>query len=75
LSNEQSTKVSEISQTVVNGTSKILTVTIKTAPRLDLVIDGQVKALYAFQDATLKEIRAMASLSASYKFFYEGLVI
>jgi hypothetical protein len=75
LSNEQSTKVSEISQTVVNGTSKILTVTIKTAPRLDLVIDDQVKALYAFQDATLKEIRTMASLSASYKFFYEGLVI
>jgi hypothetical protein len=75
LSNEQSTKVSEISQTVVNGTSKILTVTIKTAPRLDLVIDGQVKALYAFQDATLQEIRAMASLNSSYKFFYEGLVI
>ena len=34
-----------------------------------------MKLIYAFQDLTLKEIRTMASLNSSYRFFYEGLVI
>jgi len=67
--------VSEIYETVVNGTSKLLTVSIKNAPKLDMVIDSQTKSLYAFQDLTLKEIRTMASLNSSYRFFYEGLAI
>jgi hypothetical protein len=67
--------VSEITTTVVNGTSKVLTVAINNAPKLDLVIDGQVRQLYAFQDATLKEIRMMANLNVTYRFFYEGLAI
>jgi hypothetical protein len=59
----------------VNGTSRILSVTIKNAPKLELVIDGKSQFLFAFQDATLKEIRTMAKLEASYRFFYENLVI
>ena len=48
LSNEQSTKVSEITQTIVNGTSKILSVSIKTAPKLELVIDNKSQFIFAF---------------------------
>lgn len=48
---------------------------IKNAPKLDLIIDGQVRQLYAFQDATLKEIRMMANLDVKYRFFYENLAV
>jgi hypothetical protein len=32
---------------------KILSVTIKNAPKLELVIDAQSKFVYSFQDASL----------------------
>jgi hypothetical protein len=52
-----------------------MSVIIKNAPKLELLIDGKVKLIYSFQEASLKEIRAMASLAANYNFFYEGLVV
>jgi hypothetical protein len=42
---------------------------------LDLVIDGQVKSIFAFQDASLKELRTLANLDSSYQFLFEGLKV
>jgi hypothetical protein len=46
-----------------------------TAPQLELLIDGKSKIVYAFQDASLQELRFIASLNSNYTFYYEGLAI
>jgi hypothetical protein len=40
-----------------------------------LVINGQKKEVYVFEDASLKELRAIAGLDVNFRFFYEGLVV
>jgi len=42
------TKVSEIAQSDKNGTSKVIVIIIRNAPKVDLIIDGKVKTVYAF---------------------------
>ena len=58
-----------------NGTSAGFTIQIKNAPKLALVVNGVSKTVYAFSEASLKDLRVMANLDSSLLFYFQNLAV
>jgi hypothetical protein len=52
-----------------------MVIIIRNAPKVDLIIDGKTKTVYAFLETSLKDLRTIANLSDDFKFIFESLEV